>query len=235
MKKILISGGSGEFPKSLIKVNTKFKIFSPSKKKMNVTSIKSIDNYLKKIKPEYFIHSAAFTKPMTAHKAQLHRSIDTNIIGTANIVKLCSEKNIKLIYISTNFVYPGTRGNYAEEDNLNPVNAYGWSKLGGECSVKLYKNSLILRICMNSEPYPHKYAFTNYITSFLYKSEAALIVLKLLDKKGVINVGGKNQSPYMFAIKNNKKIKKKKINSSIIKIIGKNTSLNTNKLKINLL
>ena len=58
---------------------------------------------------------------------------------------MCSELNVKLIYFSTNYVYPGVKGNYSENDNLFPVNNYAWSKLGGECSVKLYKNSLIVR------------------------------------------------------------------------------------------
>ena len=78
-------------------------------------------------------------------------------------------KNIKLIYISTNFVYEGKKGNYSETDNLLPVNEYGWSKLGGECASHIYKNSLILRICMNNDQFPHKSAFTNYVTSFLKK------------------------------------------------------------------
>ena len=92
--------------------------------------------------------------------------------------------------------------------NLLPVNEYGWSKLGGECASHIYKNSLILRICMNNDQFPHKSAFTNYVTSFLKKTEAAKITLRLLNKFGVINVGGKKQSAYNFAKNLNVKIKK---------------------------
>ena len=53
--------------------------------------------------------------------------------------------------------------------------------------MHIYKNSLILRICMNDDLFPHPSAFTDYKTSFLKKSEAAEITLKLLDKKGIIN------------------------------------------------
>ena len=74
---------------------------------------------------------------------------------------------------------------------LLPVNEYGWSKLGGEYAVKLYENSLILRVCMSDDNFPHSNAFTDYNTCFLKKSEAAKITLKLLNKKGIINVGGK--------------------------------------------
>ena len=64
-----------------------------------------------------------------------------------------------MIYFSTNYVYPGTKGNYKETDPLLPINNYAWSKLGGETSVQLYKNSLIIRVCMTERPFVHKVAF----------------------------------------------------------------------------
>ena len=88
---------------------------------------------------------------MILHEKNINKSIDLNIIGTANVTKAC-EKNIKLIYFSTNYVYPGTRGNYKETDPIFPVNNYAWSKLGGEASVHLYNNSLILRVSMTEKP-----------------------------------------------------------------------------------
>ena len=48
-------------------------------------------------------------------------------------------KKIKLIYLSTSYVYPGTKGNYNETDALLPFNNYAWSKLGGEAAVQMYK------------------------------------------------------------------------------------------------
>ena len=142
-----------------------------------------------------------------------------------------SQKNIKLIYISTNFVYPGNKGNHSEKDCLLPVNEYGWSKLGGECPMHIYKNTLILRICMNDDYFPHKSAFTDYLTSFLKKSDVAKITLKLLDKRGIINVGGARQSAYNFAKKLNSKVKKITLKKKDKKLLGKNTSLNIKKLK----
>ena len=88
---------------------------------------------------------------MNLHDKDINRSIDLNIIGTANITKACVKKNVKLIYLSTNYVYPGIRGNYKEIDPVKPFNNYAWSKLGGEASVQLYKNSLILRVCMTEK------------------------------------------------------------------------------------
>ena len=231
MKTILISGGQGKFAKAIININKKYKILAPAKDEMNINSLKSINDYINRKKIDFFIHSAAFSTPMADHKIKIEKSVSTNIIGTSNVVLACSKKNIKLIYISTNFVYQGTKGNYSEKDMLLPVNEYGWSKLGGECAVQLYKNSLILRVCMVDDNFPHPHAFTDYDTCFLKKSDAAKITLKLLSKKGIINVGGKIQSAYNFAKKLNPKVKKTRINTQIKQLIGTNTSMNTNKLK----
>ena len=167
---------------------------------------------------------------MKIHEEDIAKSIDLNIIGTANIVKICKKNNIKLIYFSTNYVYPGTQGNYSEKDPLLPVNNYAWSKLGGEASVQLYKNSLILRVCMTEKPFVHKKAFINVKTNFAYHEEIIPILFKALDKKGIINVGGKTQSIFNFAKKENPKIKKIFLNKkkSIIPI---NSSMNLSKLK----
>ena len=159
---------------------------------------------------------------MKIHEQDIIQSIDKNIIGTANITKVCSELNIKLIYISTCYVYPGIKGNYNEDSPLLPINNYAWSKLGGECSVQLYKNSLILRASVTEKPFIHKKAFADFKTNFIFHDDLISIIIKLLDCKGIINIGGKSQSVYNFAKKYNSKIKK----ISAKNILGKNARLN---------
>ena len=231
MKRILISGGDGKFAQAILENNKKFKIFAPNKKQMNILKYKTIINYIKKTNAEIFIHSAALTTPMSRHKLEVSHSIDTNIIGSANVAKACHVHNIKLIYISTNFVYPGLKGNYKETDGLMPVNEYGWSKLGGECSTKLCKNHLILRLCMTDDIYPHEIAYDNYITSFIKKTDAAKKILKLISKNGTINLGGPAQTAYKFAKKDNKNVKKGIMKTDKFKLLGINTSMNLIKLK----
>ena len=118
----------------------------------------------------------------------ISRSILTNIIGTSNIVRACKEKNIKLIYFSTNYVYPGKKGNYSESDPVLPINNYAWSKLGGECAAQMLKNSLILRICMTEKPFLYKFAYTNLRTNFMFHEDLAKVFFKLINKKGIINI-----------------------------------------------
>ena len=145
---------------------------------------------------------------MSIHDKNIRKSIDLNIIGTANLVKVCSELKIKLIYFSTSYVYPGKKGNYTEQDSVLPWNNYGWSKLGGESAVQMYKNSLILRVCMTEKPFLHKRAFANVKLNFIFHDELSKLLIKLLNKKGIINLGGPTRTVYNFAKKYNKKVKK---------------------------
>lgn len=231
MKKIVITGGTGRFGTVLKKEKNKNKLLFPDRKNLDITNFKKIQNYLSKVKPDILIHLAGLSRPMDIHEKDIKKSIDLNIIGTANITKACEEKNIKLIYFSTNYVYPGKKGNYKENDNLLPVNNYAWSKLGGEASVHLYKNSLILRVCMTEKPFIHNVAFSNVITSFMYHEDMVKILFKLINKTGIINIGGPKMSVYNFAKKENKKVVKKRLlkNNKIGMPI--NSSMNINKVK----
>ena len=226
-KKILITGGQGRFANILKQSKLKLNLIFPSKKQLNILDIKSIERYIKKHRPKYLIHCAALSRPMKIHDADISKSIDLNIIGTANVVKICNQFNIKLIYFSTGYVYPGIKGNYKETDSVLPINNYAWSKLGGECAVSMYKNSLILRIIMCEKPFLHKKAFYDIETNFMYHEDVVKIIPKILNKFGIINVGGKTQSVYEFAKNSNKNIKK----ISGKKLFPPKPSMNTSKLK----
>jgi len=231
MKKILISGGNGDFAKELNKCNTLYKIVSPSKEEMNVKNMNNLEYYASSQKPDYFIHAGALTRPMVIHEDSPDESISANIIGTANVVLICMKYDIKLIYLSTDYVYPGTDGNYNEEDYLKPFTKYGWSKLGGECSVKLYDNHLILRMSMNKKPFPHPKALSDMKKSLMYIDEAAKVVLELLDENGTINVGGKSQSVYDFVSETNPNVEKITLEEISDVNMAKDCSMNTDKLK----
>jgi len=226
-KKIIVTGGNGRFAQVLKKENNKLNIFFPSKKIFNILDIGLMKKYIQKIKPKYIIHCAGLSRPMDLHVKDISKSINLNIIGTANVVNLCNEFDIKLIYFSTGYVYEGKKGNYSEKDPVLPINNYAWSKLGGESSVILYKKSLILRIMMCEKPFIHDHAFYDVKTNFMFHDEVAKIIPKILDKKGIINVGGKIQSVFNFA----KKTKKNVIKSSGKKIFPPNPSMNVSKLK----
>tara|TARA_B100000900_G_scaffold354586_1_gene323383 strand:+ start:621 stop:1328 length:708 start_codon:yes stop_codon:yes gene_type:complete len=227
INKIVVSGGNGRFASVLKKAVNSKNYYFPTKTQMNILNLKSLEKYLKFNKPTYFIHAAALSRPMNIHDKKISKSIDINIIGTCNVVKICEKLKIKLIYFSTGYVYPGIKGNYKETDSVKPINKYAISKLGGECAVKMYDNSLILRIIMCEKPFIHKSAFYDVKTNFIFQDDVAKMIPRLLNKKGIINIGGKIQSVYNFAKKYNSKIKK----TSGKKIFPPNPSLNLTKLK----
>ena len=214
--KIIFTGGSGKFGRIFKSMHQNKEILYPKSNQLNIKNYKSIKKYLSKHNPKYFVHSAALSRPMDVHDRNIINSIETNIIGTCNVVKACSEKNIKLIYFSSNYVYPAKKGYYNEKSAVLPINNYAWSKLGGEAAVQMYKNSLILRICMTQKPFLYKKAYTNLKTNFMFHEDLAKVFFKIINKKGIINIGGKSQSVYRFAKKYDKSIKKEKLDSSLL-------------------
>ena len=209
MSKILVTGGDGRFAKELKKIKSRYNFIFRNKKQLNILSIRSIKNNIKKFNPKIILHLAGLSRPMNTHDKMPAKSIDLNIIGTANLVNACIKQKKKIIFFSTSYVYPGTKGNYKENDPLLPWNNYGWSKLGAESAVQMYKNSLIIRACMTEKPFTHNYAFTNVKSNFIFHDQFAKLFIKLIHLKGIINIGGKSQTIFEFAKKHNKNIKKK--------------------------
>lgn len=80
-----------------------------------------------------------------------------NVIGTENVARACSQAQKKLIYISTDFVFDGEKGDYAEEDLANPINWYGKTKYEGE--VKIKNSGCDFIIARISYPYRARYDF----------------------------------------------------------------------------
>jgi dTDP-4-dehydrorhamnose reductase len=207
---ILVSG-NGILANELLKLSTDdLPITILSKKEMDITDEYIVSDVIKSFMmkpdfPKYFVHTAALTKPMRVNDKNPIMSMSTNIVGTANVARICYKYGIKFIYISTDFVYDSEkvyRGKWTpgvyEESKVKPSNNYGWSKLGGECVSKLIPNSLILRCSLCDIPFRHKIAFNDVYRNSITHEEVAGIILKIKDEVGIINVGGEHQSVYEF-------------------------------------
>jgi|TARA_B100000902_G_scaffold120097_1_gene120449 dTDP-4-dehydrorhamnose reductase len=235
MKRILVTGGAGRFATNIKKYSEElgYSVLAPDRKQMNVINFWDCEKYFyaNQFDFDYVIHAAGLSSPMRRHEENPTESIQKNIIGTANVTLHCERFSKKIIYVSTNYVYPGIVGNYDEQSELKPFNNYGWSKLGGECAVHHYKDSLILRICMNARPFPHDKAFTDVISSHMFNDEAAKITLKLLDEVGIINIGGEAQSVYDFAVQEKPDVKKSSVDEVDDVTVNPNCSMNIDKMK----
>ena len=230
--KIVFTGGSGRFGKIFKSTYSLKNIFYPTKKDLDINNYISVKKFLKKIKPKIVIHAAGISRPMIIHDSNPKQSIQTNIIGTSNLTIVCIEMNIKLIYFSTNYVYPLNNKSNKENDPVLPINNYAFSKMGGECAVQMYKNSLILRIIMSERPFVHKSAFTDIKTNFMYHDEVAKLIPKIINSKGILNIGGKIQSIYDFAKLSKNNVQKAKAKKILGKKYFKNQIINIDKLKL---
>ena len=236
MKRILVTGGAGRFATNIKKYSEElgYSVLAPNKKQMNVTSFWDCEKYFYANQSDfdYVIHAAGLSSPMRRHEEKPTDSIQKNIIGTANVTLHCERFKKKMVYISTNYVYPGIDGDYNEQSELKPFNNYGWSKLGGECAVQMYDNHLILRMAMNKKPFPHPKALIDMKKSLMWIEDAAKTTLKLLDETGIVNVGGKSQSVYDFVKEENPKIKPIVLDDIPDVNMATDCSMDTTKLKM---
>lgn len=207
--KILVTGGNGKLAQQLKNHNREHDLILLNKDELDVTSYENICDVIELHSPDVIIHAAALTKPMYQHDKEIEKSIMINIVGTSNVVMAAKKMgNIKLIYISTDYVYPKNSFDNSEESLLYPINNYGWSKLGGECAVKLYENSLIIRTTFMDRPFMWEIAYTNQYRSLLYIDEVAIAILNVINEKGILNIGGRNQSIYKFAFQTKPMVEK---------------------------
>ena len=199
-RRILFTGGSGLLGREFRKILPD--ILYPSHREFDVCNLQQMQSYLKDKDVSTMFHAAAFTSPPKVDK-EPQNAIDANILGTSNVVKLCMQRGLRLIYISTDYVFKGDKGNCKEDDSVHPVNKYAWSKLGGECAVQMYENSVIIRTSFGPNEFPYDKAFVDQWTSRESVSVIASMMLEVLDSdyRGVIHVGGDRKTVYEYAKK----------------------------------
>ena len=196
--RIVFTGGGGLLGSEFRKIRPD--VDYPSSKEFDVTNFDQMREYVRADGCDLIVHAGAFISPPLIEKDPL-KAIEVNIVGTSNVVKLCMEIDARLIYISTDYVFKGDKGNYKEDDPVYPVNKYAWSKLGGECAVRMYDKSLILRTSFGPNVFPFEKAFVDQWTSRESVSVIAKKISKLLDKNitGVIHIGGKRKTVFEYA------------------------------------
>jgi dTDP-4-dehydrorhamnose reductase len=229
MKKILITGGSGMVGYNLLRnYHKKFELFSLYNKnisdfdgithiQVDITDKKQVLG-LKDINPDIIIHCAALTK-ISKCENNSELANDINVKGTSNIRDLAHTVNAKLVYISTDAVFDGGKGNYSEKDITNPKTVYGKTKLMGEKVCLEYPNSLVIRTNVFGESHMtgrcgfvddlitslsngKKYgAYSNVEFSPIYVGFMAKIILDMvsLDARGVFNIALSKLSKFDFA------------------------------------
>lgn len=130
--KIAVTGSNGMLGNDIKRVFTDVKLIPFTENDFDITDLAKSVSVIKEAKPNYLIHTAAYTD-VDGSETNTERAYLVNGIGTRNITIACEVINCPIVYISTDYVFDGTKKEpYNEWDSPNPVNKYGLSKLLGE-------------------------------------------------------------------------------------------------------
>lgn len=175
--KILVTGANGQLGKELKKLSSLFPAFNftfLSREDLAIHHFELTRNSFKVYQPDYCINCAAYTNVDKAEsETELAFLINGESVGV--LAAVCKEHNCKFIHISTDYVFDGTAGvPYKEDSSVNPVNAYGESKLNGEQqALQFNSDSIIIR--------------TSWVYSEFGKNFVKTM-LRLMNEKEEINV-----------------------------------------------
>ena len=169
VENILVTGCEGQLGQSLFERSKDFKhynFFFYSRKDLDITNFNMVEDFIDKKEISTIINCAAFTNVVKAEDELCLANL-INHLSVENLANLCYKKSIKLIHISTDYVFDGRKlGSYKETDKTNPLNNYGLTKLRGEEKIlKLgLEKSIIIR------------------TSWLYSKSNNNFVSKVIEK-----------------------------------------------------
>ena len=136
--KILVTGAQGQLGYDVIKElkQRNIECIGTDIAEFDITDFAATSAFITKYHPDAVIHCSAYTAVDKAEDNQA-TCYEVNVKGTENIAKVCKSINAKMIYISTDYVFPGTGEQYYEvDDQTGPLSVYGQSKLDGENVVR---------------------------------------------------------------------------------------------------
>lgn len=143
--KLLITGASGQLGTDLVLSAQKsgHQVVATSHDDLDITNKSQVDRVVGEAKADAIIHAAAWTA-VDACESDPQKAMAVNRDGTANIASAARESGARVIYISTDYVFDGTKPTpYTESDLPNPQSVYGASKLAGEQQLDLTTDQII--------------------------------------------------------------------------------------------
>lgn len=147
--RILVTGASGQLGYDVERELERRGIehLGTSSRELDITDRAAVEHLMQSYRPDAVIHCAAYTKVDLAED-EPERCWAVNADGTRNMAAACRKTGAKLLYISTDYVFPGAgERSYETGDPTGPVNTYGRSKLAGELAVQsLLETYFIVRI-----------------------------------------------------------------------------------------
>lgn len=147
MTRVLVTGASGQLGKSIQKIAAHYseiEFFFKNSKELDITDPSKTGRTFYNGRYHYCINCAAYTNVDKAENDE-EKAFSVNAEGVMNIAKSCLKNGVTLIHISTDYVFDGEKNEpYTIEDESNPINVYGKSKLKGERYVQEILNSYFI-------------------------------------------------------------------------------------------
>jgi dTDP-4-dehydrorhamnose reductase len=145
--RILITGANGQLGSDLIRASADHEVFPFSgRAELDVTSVIAVSTAIQRLKPDVVINTAARCD-VDACETDVLSAFDVNANGVLNVARACASISARLIHISTDYVFSGSKDSpYFEDDAADPINVYGISKWAGERLALSYcSNTLVIR------------------------------------------------------------------------------------------
>lgn len=220
--KILISGGTGFLGGHLIQKagrcwDTHGTFFQTEPTQagagwhgLDLHDLRSIADLLRRLRPKVVIHTAALAN-LDYCERHPDQADAINCRATETLARICAQDSIRLIFISTDMVYDGARGNYLESDAAMPISVYGRSKVAAESALAQQGgNFVVARVALNyGRPAAHGTSFSEWLDQRLRSGQKvplftdqfrspilvanlADLLLELADNDfvGTVNLGG---------------------------------------------
>jgi dTDP-4-dehydrorhamnose reductase len=228
--KIFVTGGSGYLGKELVKyLSLKADVFAPSNTFCNMLDENKLNKTISIFKPDYVIHLAAFVDTFGCEN-DIKKALDVNVLGTINIVKACLKLNCKLVYVSSEYVFSGDKGNYTIDDKLDPINVYGKTKAAAEYIISAFSNHQIIRAPFIRQIYPK--VFTDQYCSRYFLDEVVEKIVKNIfeNNEKIVHISSKRTSLYDLYLKKGIKAEPITMSNEQKKTLPKDTSLINNSI-----
>lgn len=234
MTRILITGAGGFLGHNLVRgLCARHEVFSgfrstapdakePTPVELDITKAAEVRKQISEIRPDLVVHSAAMSQPDECEREPV-RAHDVIVCGTRNVASACREFEARMVHISTDLVFDGTRGWYREEDEVNGISVYANAKIEAERSVlSIDPDGIILRVALlfgiGSPSHPGSLvrilrdwrsgrSLTFYSDQYrtpAYAQQVVEVVDRLTEQplvKGILHLGGADRvSRYEFAV-----------------------------------
>jgi len=229
---VLITGGSGNLGKKFISYFDDHNIsyFAPTSREMDITNLRSVWDYYQNRNINFLIHCAAFTDVKKANVSDFFLECNrVNVVGTANIVEVACKNQCFLLYVSTDSVFDGKKGDYRPKDYTNPLTKYARTKMAGEYLVMNYENSAIIRTSFFPQHFPYDSAFTDQITNKDYLDkifEKITYTINNIEIGKIYHVGTEKKTMYDLAVRTKKDVKKSRLKDFTLLNIAPDLSFN---------